>query len=133
VRILHQHHVPGRGPFTPRQSLLIVGDGPLLDPLRAQARESLRNCTFLGSQPPGVVRDLMYRASLLAAPSIIAASGDSEGLPITLCEAQAIGLPIAGFRGPGRIRSRRGKTNTALLVSPGDERALAEAISGSSR
>jgi len=62
-------------------------------------------------------------------PSIIAASGDSEGLPITLCEAQAIGLPIAGFRGPGVIRSRR-ENETALLVSPGDERALAEAISG---
>ena len=64
----------------PAAKLLIVGDGPLLDPLRAQARDSLRNCTFLGSQPPGVVRDLMHRASLLAAPSVVAASGDTEGL-----------------------------------------------------
>jgi glycosyltransferase involved in cell wall biosynthesis len=112
----------------PTAKLLIVGDGPLLDPLRAQARASLRNCTFLGSQPAGVVRDLMYRASLLATPSIIAASGDSEGLPITLCEAQAIGLPIAGFRGPG-VSEAVVENETALLVSPGDERALAEAIS----
>jgi glycosyltransferase involved in cell wall biosynthesis len=111
----------------PTAKLLIVGDGPLLDPLRAQARDSLRNCTFLGSQPPGVVRDLMYRASLLATPSIIAASGDSEGLPITLCEAQAIGLPIAGFRGPG-VSEAVVENETALLVSPGDERALAEAM-----
>lgn len=112
----------------PTAKLLIVGDGPLLDPLRIQARDSLRNCTFLGSQPPAVVRDLMYRASLLAAPSIIAASGDTEGLPITLCEAQAIGLPIAGFRGPG-VSEAVVENETALLVSPGDERALAEAIS----
>jgi len=112
----------------PAARLFIVGDGPLLDPLRAQARESLRNCTFLGSQPPSVVRDLMHRATLLAAPSVVAASGDTEGLPINLCEAQAIGLPIAGFRGPG-VSEAVVENETALLVSSGDERCLAEAIS----
>ncbi len=112
----------------PTAKLLIVGDGPLLDPLRALARATLRQCTFLGSQPPSVVRDLMYRASLLAAPSIIAASGDSEGLPINLCEAQAIGLPIAAFRGPG-VSEAVVENETALLVPPGDDSALAEAIS----
>ncbi|HEY1501388.1 MAG TPA: glycosyltransferase [Acidobacteriaceae bacterium] len=112
----------------PAAKLLIVGDGPLLDPLRAQARDALHNCTFLGSQPPSVVRDLMYRASLLVSPSIVATSGDSEGLPITLCEAQAIGLPIAGFRGPG-VSEAVVENETALLVPPTDERALAEAIS----
>jgi len=111
----------------PRARLLIVGDGPLLDSLRALARARLRRCTFLGSQPPGVVRDLMYRAALLAAPSIVAASGDSEGLPITLCEAQAIGLPIATFEGPG-VSEAVVANETALLVEQGDERAFAEAI-----
>lgn len=112
----------------PTAKLLIVGDGPLLDPLRAQARETLRNCTFLGSQPPSVVRDLMYRSTLLAAPSIVAANGDTEGLPINLCEAQAVGLPIAGFQGPG-VSEAVIDGETALLAHPGDERALAEAIS----
>ena len=112
----------------PSAKLLIVGDGPLLDPLRAQARASLRRCTFLGSQPPSVVRDLLYRATVLAVPSIVAGSGDSEGLPITLCEAQAIGLPIAAFDGPGVSEAVVGD-ETALLVRQGDESALAEAIS----
>ncbi len=112
----------------PAARLLIVGDGPLLDPLRAQARDSLRNCTFLGSQPPSVVRDLMYRSSVLAAPSVVAASGDTEGLPINLCEAQAVGLPVAGFQGPG-VSEAVVENETALLVTPGDEPALAEAIS----
>ena len=112
----------------PTARLLIVGDGPLLDPLRLQARQALHHCTFLGSQPPTIVRDLMHRASVLAAPSIIAASGDSEGLPITLCEAQAIGLPIAAFRGPG-VSEAVVEGETALLVPPRDERALADAIS----
>ena len=111
----------------PTAKLLIVGDGPLLDPLRAQASARLRRCTFLGSQPPSVVRDLMYRASVLAVPSIVAANGDTEGLPITLCEAQAVGLPIVAFDGPGVSEAVVGG-ETALLVSPGDEGALAEAI-----
>jgi len=112
----------------PTAKLLIVGDGPLLDPLRAQARARLRRCTFLGSQPPSVVRDLMYRASVLAVPSIVAANGDSEGLPINLCEAQAVGLPIVAFDGPG-VSEAVVANETALLVSQGDEAALAEAIS----
>lgn len=112
----------------PSAKLLIVGDGPLLDPLRVQARESLRHCTFLGPQPPAVVRDLMHRASVLAAPSIVASTGDSEGLPITLCEAQAIGLPVAAFRGPG-VSEAVVENETALLVPSADHRALAQAIS----
>lgn len=112
----------------PSARLMIVGDGPLLDPLRGQARVALRSCTFLGSQPSNVVRDLMYRASLIAAPSIVASNGDTEGLPITLCEAQAIGLPIAGFQGPG-VAEAVVENETALLVPSRDERGLAEAIS----
>ena len=112
----------------PAARLLIVGDGPLLDPLRTQARAALRSCTFLGSQPPSVVRDLMHRASLIAAPSIVASNGDTEGLPITLCEAQAIGLPIVAFHGPG-VAEAVVENETALLVPPRDERGLAEAIS----
>jgi glycosyltransferase involved in cell wall biosynthesis len=111
----------------PNARLLLVGDGPLLDPLRDQARAALRNCTFLGSQPPNVVRDLMYRASVIAGPSIVASSGDTEGLPITLCEAQAIGLPIVAFQGPG-VAEAVVENETALLVPSRDERGLAEAI-----
>jgi len=112
----------------PSARLLIVGDGPLLDPLRIQARDSLRRCVFLGPQPPNVVRDLMYRSTLLAFPSIVASNGDTEGLPITLCEAQAIGLPIAAFEGPG-VYEAVIANETALLVPPRDEPALAGAIS----
>lgn len=111
----------------PQARLLIVGDGPLLDPLRHQARESLHHCTFLGSQPPAVVRDLMYRAWLLAGASVVAANGDTEGLPITLCEAQAVGLPVAAFHGPG-ILEAVSENETALLAPSGNHPALAEAI-----
>lgn len=111
----------------PEARLAIIGDGPLSESLQLQARESVRHVIFLGSQPPSVVRDLMTRSSLLAAPSIVAASGDTEGLPITLCEAQAIGLPVVGFHGPG-VAEAVSDNETALLVPPGDHAALADAI-----
>jgi len=69
----------------------------------------------------------MQRARVLAAPSIVARNGDTEGLPIVLCEAQAIGLPIAGFRGPG-VDEAVIDDRTALLVDPPDEDALAATI-----
>ncbi|HEX4006914.1 MAG TPA: glycosyltransferase [Acidobacteriaceae bacterium] len=111
----------------PTAKLLIVGDGPLLDPLRAQARATVQHCTFLGAQPPCVVRDLMHRASVLAATSVVAANGDTEGLPIVLCEAQAIGLPIAAFHGPG-VDEAVVDQETALLSPSGDHAALADCI-----
>lgn len=111
----------------PEARLVIVGDGPLMESLQAQARQSIRQFTFLGSQPPTVVRDLMYRASLLAAPSIVASSGDTEGLPINLCEAQAIGLPIVAFRGPG-VAEAVVEDETALLTTSANHAELAQAI-----
>ncbi|HEY6445623.1 MAG TPA: glycosyltransferase [Acidobacteriaceae bacterium] len=112
----------------PTARLLILGDGPLLEPLRLQARASLQRCTFLGPQPPAIVRDLMHRATVLAAPSIVAADGDTEGLPIVLCEAQAIGLPIVAFRGPGVDEAVRDQ-KTALLAPPADHHDLADCLS----
>jgi glycosyltransferase involved in cell wall biosynthesis len=115
---VHERHPDAR--------LLIVGDGPLLDPLREQAVGT--PITFLGTQPPVVVRDLMHRASVLAFPSVVASTGDTEGLPIVLCEAQSIGLPIAAFDGPG-VEEAVVAGETALLVPAGDDRALSDAIS----
>lgn len=120
MSLVHQRY-PGAG-------LIIIGDGPLLDPLREQARNSAAKVTFLGSQPPAVVRDLMHRASVLVAPSIVTTAGNSEALSMAVCEAQAIGLPVAGFRGTG-VEEAVVPGETALLVPSGDAQALAAAIS----
>jgi len=119
----------------PQAKLAIIGDGPLMEKLHLQARAELSGNSgqhgsryvFLGWQPPRVVRDLMYRASVLAAPSIVAQTGDSEGLPINLCEAQAIGLPIVAFRGPG-VAEAIIENETALLTEPDRDAEMAQAI-----
>ena len=111
----------------PSARLVVIGDGPRRTELEKQARRQILNTTFLGAQPSAEVRHWMRRAQLLAFPSIVAASGDTEGLPIVLCEAQAIGLPIAGFRGPG-VDEAVIHGYTALLADPPHEDALAAAI-----
>lgn len=109
----------------PQARLVIVGDGPLRGALEAEARASLRRCEFIGAASPDFVRDWMCRASVVAVPSIVAASGDSEGLCLVVLEAQAMGVPVVGFRGPG-IEVVDGETG--LLVPQRDEDALANAL-----
>ncbi len=109
----------------PEARLVIVGDGPLRFVLEAEARTSLHRYEFIGAVSPECVRDWMRRASVVAVPSIVAANGDSEGLCLVVCEAQAMGLPVVAFRGPG-IEVVDGETG--LLVPQRDENALAYAL-----
>jgi glycosyltransferase involved in cell wall biosynthesis len=111
----------------PDAKLILLGDGPLRPELEKEAKTRLRNATFLGMQPQPEVREWMRKAQILAAPSIVARSGDAEGLPTVLCEAQAIGLPVVSFIGPG-VNEAVVADETALLVRPTDEHALGEAI-----
>lgn len=109
----------------PEAHLVIIGDGPMRAALESQARSSLRRCEFIGAASPELVRDWMRRASVVAVPSVVAANGDSEGLCLVVCEAQAMGLPVVAFRGPG-IEVVDGETG--LLVPQRDENALADAL-----
>ena len=78
----------------PDLELVMIGDGPLKAQLEIQAAQSLRRYQFLGVQPPEIVKSWMNRSQLLAAPSVTASQGDSEGLPNVVLEAQAMALPV---------------------------------------
>jgi glycosyltransferase involved in cell wall biosynthesis len=78
----------------PDIKLVIIGDGPLRSKLETEAQRSLQHYQFLGVQPPEAVKHWMNRARILAAPSVTAAEGDSEGLPNVVVEAQAMQLPV---------------------------------------
>jgi colanic acid/amylovoran biosynthesis glycosyltransferase len=80
----------------PEIELVVVGSGPLQQRLEQLAQNCLKRYRFLGVQPPEAVKDLMNRSLLLCTPSVTAANGDSEGLPIVVYEAQAMGLPVVG-------------------------------------
>ena len=111
----------------PDARLVIVGDGPLREPLESEARSQLRQYTFTGMQPHSEVRCWMERAAVLVMPSVEVASGDSEGLGMVMCEAQALGLPGIAFRGTG-VEEALAHGESGLLVPSRDEPALADAI-----
>jgi glycosyltransferase involved in cell wall biosynthesis len=87
----------------PTAALRMIGDGPLTtECLRlAQALGIGQSVTFLGPQPPTVVRAELRRARCFVQHSVEAASGDSEGTPVAILEAGATGLPIVATRHAG--------------------------------
>jgi glycosyltransferase involved in cell wall biosynthesis len=109
----------------PAARLVVIGDGPLRAELEAEARGTLRRCEFVGLLSSDAVRQWMWKAAVVAVPSVVASNGDSEGLCLVACEAQAMGLPVVAFCGPG-IEVVDGETG--LLVPARDEAALAEAL-----
>ena len=108
----------------PGAELVVIGDGELRGELEGIARNTLRNCRFLGWQPPETVREWLNRARVFCVPSIRAASGDGEGFGMVFAEAQAMGLPVASFSSGG-VPEAVLHGETGLLAPEGDWRALA--------
>lgn len=108
----------------PEARLVVIGDGPRRAALEAMASQQLSACDFLGSQPHSAVKAWMNQASVLAAPSITASSGDSEGLPNVVVEAQAMALPVVGSVHAG-IPEAVVDGRTGLLAAEKDVEALA--------
>src|SRR5262249_50798333 len=81
----------------------------------------------LGMQSHDVVKGWMSRASMLVAPSVTAASGDSEGLPTVIVEAQAMGLPVIATDHAGNTEAIT-DGQTGLIAAERDVEALAKHI-----
>ncbi len=107
----------------PGAELVVIGSGPLLETLERQAQAGLRRYRFLGTQSADSVRTWMHNARVLCVPSIVAASGDAEGLPISLMEAQSSGLPVVCFASAG-IPEAVSHGETGFLAPEKDWRAL---------
>ena len=106
-----------------------VGGGAMLDTLRALAERLgiAARIRFHGPMPHDRVIAAYQDADLFVLPSRIAKSGDRDGLPNVLMEAQALGVaciatPVSAI--PELIRDGE----TGLLVPPRDPAALAAAI-----
>ena len=104
---------------------VVIGAGPLEADLRRQAGRL--DVTFLGSLPPAEVSRHLAASKMLVAPSRTAADGDTEGLPTTILEAAALGLPVVATRHSG-IPEAVKDGETGLLSPEGNPRALAANI-----
>lgn len=78
----------------PEAELTMIGDGPLLAQARRLAQDLDTPVTFLGAQPWDSVLAHMHEARVFCLPSVTAANGDAEGLPLVVLEAQAAGVPV---------------------------------------
>jgi glycosyltransferase involved in cell wall biosynthesis len=111
----------------PEAELVVIGDGPLRPALERLAGETLCRYRFLGTQPQESVRAWLNRARVFSLPSVTAESGDSEGLPTTVIEAQASGLPVVSTIHAG-IPEAVAHGETGFLVPERDWEGLASSI-----
>ena len=110
-----------------RPRAVLIGDGPLQEKMQAYAGELGVDATFLGAQDPATVAHHLASSRLLVAPSRTAADGDSEGIPTTILEAAALGVPAVSTRHSG-IPEAVVDGVTGLLGPEGDRAALASNI-----
>jgi glycosyltransferase involved in cell wall biosynthesis len=106
----------------PDVRMLIVGDGPERERLRAQAESSglLPSVVFTGRQSP--VAPLMAACDVVCLPSI-----QREGLGLTLLEAMTAGKAVVGSDLDG-VREVVAASETGALVPPNDSDRLAETL-----
>jgi colanic acid/amylovoran biosynthesis glycosyltransferase len=110
-----------------RPRALVIGSGPLSEKMRAYAAELGVDATFPGELPSDDVFRHIATSRMLVAPSRTAADGDSEGLPTTIIEASALGIPVVSTRHSG-IPEAVVDSRTGLLGPERDPAALAANI-----
>ncbi len=106
----------------------IAGDG-VLKPSLAQLIDELSlgdHVKLLGPLPQGEVRRRLHEAALLAAPCVVAADQDRDGLPTILLEAMAMGTPCISTDVTG-IPEIIEHEKTGLFVAQNDAQGLADA------
>jgi colanic acid/amylovoran biosynthesis glycosyltransferase len=107
----------------------IVGDGPLRAHLeRVAGRLGItENVRFLGARDHRNVQQLLYQSDVMLAPSTTDGDGDQEGIPVTLMEAMASGLPVISTLHSG-IPELVEHGTSGLLVVERDVEGLAAAL-----
>lgn len=111
----------------PEAELVIIGDGPLRSKLETRAAETLSQYRFIGKQSSTQVRQWMAESQVLVAPSVTTAQGETEGLPIVILEAMAMGLPVVASKHAG-IPEAIIHGETGYLAAERDDASLSAAI-----
>ena len=111
----------------PDLQLAVIGEGELKSPLEREARERGLNAEFTGAAGADEIRRQLARSWVFVAPSVTAASGDTEGLGMVFLEAQALQTPVVSFRSGGLVEAVE-EGRTALLSEERDVDAMAANI-----
>lgn len=104
----------------------IIGYGDLEAQLKtAIADGDLEDCVKLvGFKPQEEIKRYLDEADIFLLPSLTAADGDMEGIPVALMEAMAVGLPVVSSEHSG-IPELIEHNVSGWLAPEGDAQALA--------
>lgn len=107
----------------------IAGEGPLLEELRALARELgvEEAVRFAGFLSQAELRAEFAAAHIFLHPSVVGRDGNQEGVPNAMLEAMASGLPVFATR-HGGIPEAIEERVSGVLVAEGDDEALAREL-----
>ena len=110
-------------------TLTIAGEGPLLDELQGLARELgiAERVSFTGFISQEQLREIYYRSHIFVHPSQTGHDGNQEGIPNSMLEAMATGLPVFATV-HGGIPEAIENSVSGVLVPERDDEALARAL-----
>ena len=113
----------------PDADYAIIGDGPLFAEIRDRIERAglSARVRLLGALDGTAVARELERADVFLLPSVTAADGDQEGIPVVLMEAMALALPVLSTHHSG-IPELVDDGETGRLVPERDVEALAEAL-----
>src|SRR4029079_18295729 len=113
----------------PAAQFTIPGDGPLLEPMQNLSRELgiADRVTFTGFISQNELRDLYYRSHTFLHPSETGPDGNQEGVPNSMLEAMASGLPVFATEHAG-IPDAIKHGVSGVLVPERDDQELAWAL-----
>jgi colanic acid/amylovoran biosynthesis glycosyltransferase len=113
----------------PKATLTVAGEGPLLTKLQELARELKieKQVSFRGLISQEELRKIFYASHLFLHPSETGRDGNQEGVPNSMLEAMATGLPVFATR-HGGIPEAIEHGVSGVLVPERDDEALARAL-----
>ena len=113
----------------PNATLTIAGEGPLLSELQDLARhlKIAEHVSFTGFVSQEQLREIYYRSHIFLHPSQTGRDGNQEGIPNSMLEAMATGLPVFATD-HGGIPEAIENGVTGVLVAECDDEALARAL-----
>ena len=113
----------------PNATLTIAGEGPLLTELKNLARELAvtDRVSFTGFVSQEQLREIYYRSHIFLHPSQTGRDGNQEGVPNSMLEAMATGLPAFATE-HGGIPEAIENGVSGVLVPERDAEALGRAL-----
>jgi Glycosyltransferase len=113
----------------PKATLTIAGEGPMLAELQALARELNVDprVSFTGFISQEQLRDIYYQSDIFLHPSQTGRDGNQEGIPNSMLEAMASGLPVFATRHGGTPEAIENGVS-GVLVPERDHEELAGAL-----